>query len=227
MNPTPVVSVILPILQRPERIDAVLGSVLRQNFSDLELIVIDAAVDSGIKQAISRLAPDDKRVIYQPCMACSAAAISEVALKSARGHWIAYLHDADEWLLDRLARQVELADRLGAECDLVAGRLFEYLSAGKVRLHKWTMQSDNVWLDPQQRFGDGTKLIRTALIRRSIWQALLPFDPLDASPQNFEWGLRLLRSRRTAAVAQGVAVLNASCVDARVLDFEQASGRGT
>lgn len=99
----PLVSVIIPTFNRAGLLARAIDSVLSQTFASLELIVVDDgstdATDALLARYGARLT-----VVRQPNRGVSAARNSGVA--RARGEWIALLDSDDEWLPDKLDRQV-------------------------------------------------------------------------------------------------------------------------
>lgn len=112
----PVVSVILPTLNRAELLPMSAGSVLAQSFSDLELIVVDDGSKEDIKAVVESINDDRLRYVRrEQCGGPAAARNSGLAI--ARGKYVAFQDSDDEWLLEKLERQIEVvADSGGAMC---------------------------------------------------------------------------------------------------------------
>lgn len=102
----PFVSVILAAHNRPELLRKSAGSVLAQSWRDLELIVVDDASGNDIATAVSALADERVRYIRRDERGGPAAA-RNTGLAAARGRYIAFQDDDDEWLLDKLALQAK------------------------------------------------------------------------------------------------------------------------
>jgi glycosyltransferase involved in cell wall biosynthesis len=102
--PAILVSVIIPTYNRAWCLARAVESVLNQNFSDYELIVVD---DGSSDETNLVLAPygDALRVIRQPNRGVSAA--RNAGIKAARGRWIALLDSDDHWLPDKLKAQID------------------------------------------------------------------------------------------------------------------------
>jgi glycosyltransferase involved in cell wall biosynthesis len=106
----PVISVILPTRDRPALVGRALASVLQQAGADFEVVLVDnnQAVAAVVTPADARV-----RVVRAPD-ATSAAAARNAGLKVARGEWVTFLDDDDEYAPDKLARQLALATATGA-----------------------------------------------------------------------------------------------------------------
>jgi glycosyltransferase involved in cell wall biosynthesis len=60
MTDKPLVSIIIPTYNRPQRVKEAIGSALDQNYSDVEVIVVDDNSDYDLE----RIRIDDDRVQY-------------------------------------------------------------------------------------------------------------------------------------------------------------------
>ena len=101
------VSVILPVHNGASTIARALSSVFAQSFTDYEIVVVD---DGSTDETASVLAGYDRiRVISQSNRGVSAA--RNAGLRAARGEYIAFLDDDDEWMPEMLARCAEVLDQ--------------------------------------------------------------------------------------------------------------------
>jgi glycosyltransferase involved in cell wall biosynthesis len=100
----PRVSVIVPSYNREKLVVKAIDSVLRQKYTDYELIVVDDGSTDNTKEILKNYG---KRVeyIYQDNAGVSSARNAGIA--RARGEWIAFLDSDDEWGVDYLSKQME------------------------------------------------------------------------------------------------------------------------
>lgn len=101
---TPLVSVVLPTYNRAPLLRRSIGSVLRQSFSDLELVVVDDGSRDNTEEVVSAF--NDPRVRYLPRPNGGVAAARNTGVQAARGRYLAFQDSDDEWLLDKLERQL-------------------------------------------------------------------------------------------------------------------------
>lgn len=101
----PPVSVVIPAYNRASTIGAAIGSVLRQTFTDFELVVVDDGSTDGTLEAARAIADPRLRVIAAP-RNLGAAGARNLGVAQARGTWIAFQDSDDEWLPEKLARQM-------------------------------------------------------------------------------------------------------------------------
>ncbi|NLE46186.1 MAG: glycosyltransferase family 2 protein [Chloroflexi bacterium] len=105
------VSVILPVFNGADYLSAALESILTQLYRSVEVIVVDDGSTDGsgsIAQEIGSRADDIQfTCIHQANQ--GAAAARNTGLDAATGHLIAFLDADDQWLPDKLERQVAAA----------------------------------------------------------------------------------------------------------------------
>jgi glycosyltransferase involved in cell wall biosynthesis len=104
----PTVSVVIPTYKRGREVLRAVDSVLRQTFTDFEVIVVDDASPDDTRAVIA--AVDDARVRYlaheKNKGGCAAR---NTGMTAARGRWIAFLDDDDEWVANKLQKQLDVA----------------------------------------------------------------------------------------------------------------------
>ena len=107
----PKVSVIIPTHNRPQLLERALRSVASQTFKDFEILVVQNGANQDSKVVVERLAAEGTPIRYlyepkpDPCHA------RNVGIRASRGQYIAFLDDDDEWLPEKLKRQVEVMGR--------------------------------------------------------------------------------------------------------------------
>jgi glycosyltransferase involved in cell wall biosynthesis len=106
----PIVSVIIPAYNRPQLLVRTIKSVIGQTFKDWELIIVDdGSPNKKVKQVVKDLQKQDKRILYfWQKNSGGPAGPRNVAIKKARGEYIAFLDADDEWLPTKLEKQLKL-----------------------------------------------------------------------------------------------------------------------
>ena len=102
------VSVIVPTLHRPTLLMRALASVFRQTWRELEVIVVVDGPDPDTVAILQTIDDPRLRVIINPC-SLTAAGARNAGMDHANGEWIAFLDDDDEWLPQKLAKQMAYA----------------------------------------------------------------------------------------------------------------------
>ncbi|MDQ1489266.1 MAG: hypothetical protein QOJ23_1780 [Actinomycetota bacterium] len=96
---------VIPTRFRPELVTRAVGSVLAQTFTDFEVVVVVDGPDDETRAALVQVGDDRVRVIVLPEKG-GAPNARNVGAGAARGRWTALLDDDDEWLPEKLTRQV-------------------------------------------------------------------------------------------------------------------------
>jgi glycosyltransferase involved in cell wall biosynthesis len=117
-NLIPKISVVIPVYNRADLLALSIMSVERQTYRNIELIVVD---DFSVAEEAKRIAlcvencdVKNKKLIRLKVKRNGAYA-RNLAVRIASGKYIAFLDSDDTWEPEKLARQVDLAEREGAE----------------------------------------------------------------------------------------------------------------
>lgn len=94
-------SVIMPTLQRADRIRVAVESVLSQSFADFDLHVVDSGSTDGTLEILESI--QDRRLhVWRVPQGSTIAASRNHGISKSRGEWIALLDSDDEWTHDKL-----------------------------------------------------------------------------------------------------------------------------
>lgn len=183
------VSVVIPVYNRPASLRKAVRSVLGQSHADLDLIVVDDASSDDIAAALEDVRDARLRLIRQS-VNVGAAGARNAGIAAAGGRWVAFLDSDDEWLPDKLERQVE---RLAARPN--GARI---CCSGYVILHAQERRAREF------RPGDGHGTLRqlvwgcnlspgsTLIAERACFDEIGLFDPTLRRFEDWDWLLRYL-----------------------------------
>lgn len=101
----PLVSAVIPTRNRPALLACAVRSALRQTWPRLEVIVVIDGPDLATETQLEALADPRLRTVFLPHSVGGSAA-RNAGVRAARGEWIAFLDDDDEWLPDKIERQM-------------------------------------------------------------------------------------------------------------------------
>ena len=102
------VSVVIPTLNRPKLLLRAIDSVLRQTHQEIEVIVVVDRPDPDTVSAVRSVNDPRLQLIVNP-HPLTAAGARNTGADHATGEWIAFLDDDDEWLPNKLERQIAFA----------------------------------------------------------------------------------------------------------------------
>ncbi len=112
------VSIIIPTYNREHLLCRAAQSVLDQTYQDFELIIIDDGSTDNTKQVVESFS--DERVKYiQHGKNKGGAAARNTGIKAAKGEYIAFQDSDDEWLPEKLEKQMMAFETAAPEVGVV------------------------------------------------------------------------------------------------------------
>jgi glycosyltransferase involved in cell wall biosynthesis len=116
----PNVSIIVPTYNRAHLIGRAIQSVLNQTYQDFELIVVDDGSADNTEEVVKEFQKKDERIIYiRQEKNKGAAAARNTGIKAAKGEYIAFQDSDDEWLPEKLEKQMKAFDNASSEVGVV------------------------------------------------------------------------------------------------------------
>jgi len=115
----PLVSVIIPTRDRPELVLRALKSALDQTLAWIEVIIVVDGPDDETVACVRGIADPRLQLVVNPS-SITAAGARNTGAALARGEWIAFLDDDDQWLPQKLEQQMAAA---GADPDVMVSCL--------------------------------------------------------------------------------------------------------
>ena len=109
---------VIPTLNRADVLPRAVGSVLAQTWTDFELIIVDDHSTDATPAVIAGFADGRIRSFRHERNSGQSKALN-TGIEHARGEYVAFLDDDDEWLPAKLAAQVALLDSARPEVGLV------------------------------------------------------------------------------------------------------------
>ena len=170
---TPLISVIIPAYNGEKFLPRSIGSVLAQTYWNIELIVADDGSTDNTKKVVEAFCRADTRVLYYfEENSGGPARPKNLAMQYAKGEYVAYLDQDDEWAPKKLEKQMALfADdaRDGKEIGLVGCDAFLARGNGKVfGIYKTPLTSEvfPALLDRNYIHSNSSVLLRRDVIER-------------------------------------------------------------
>ena len=128
----PRVSVVITTYNRASLLPRAVDSVLAQTYEDYELVIVDDCSTDDTPEVMRTFADSRIRAIRHADNMGQSAAVN-TGIRLARGEYIAFLDDDDEWVDQKLQRQVETLAASDPRVGLVY-TWFDYVDAtGSVR----------------------------------------------------------------------------------------------
>ena len=190
---TPLVSVVIPTIHRPQLVLRALDGVFGQTLREIEVIVVVDGHDPETLQALGSVGDPRLRVKALPTgVGCAGARNAGVV--EARGRWIAFLDDDDEWFPRKLEIQLQTAEQCPYPHPIVSCRLIARSAEGDLI---WPRRipaidepiSEYLFCQSGARGGDGLILSPTVLTTKDLLLRV-PYRQDLPRHQDVDWVLR-------------------------------------
>jgi hypothetical protein len=217
------VSVVIPTRGRAGFVQKAVMSALRQDFESIEILVVVDGEDRPTSEALEAFGDERLRVIKLAANVGGAEA-RNIGVREARGEWIAFLDDDDEWLPHKLSRQMVAARRSTVLWPVVSSRLIARGPEGEwirpLRSYDSTRPVSE-FLFCRKPLIDGPYAAQTStlMMRREMMLAV-PFRSGLKRHQDWDW---VLRAERVPGVA--FTVLSEPLVVYSMGDGRESVGR--
>lgn len=222
----PAVSVVIPTYNRAHSIERSIQSVLRQTFADFELIIVDDGSTDGTQDLVRAIKDPRVRLVSMPQNGGPGAA-RNLGIREAVADWVAFQDSDDEWLPEKLERQMARALEPGSNWVAVYCGM---VTIGSVIDQAATRNQIRFRPGPDITLVEGDirpSLFRTSFVsaqmlmaRRSALETIGGFDSSFRVLEDWDLALRLAAIGRFAFVDQPL-VLQRFSVDSVTRDGMQ------
>ncbi|NCP64789.1 MAG: glycosyltransferase [Paraglaciecola sp.] len=197
VNTLPLVSVIVTTFERPQFLLAACKSVQQQSYKNIELIVVDDNSSCSYANVLTHLQDLNLHYIKRSQNGGGSAA-RNTGIIAAKGEYIAFLDDDDEWAVSKIEKQMtRLCDKVQAvHCG------YTLLSSGKPRIEQQTLITFSDLCENNKLASTSGLLAKASLLRE------LRFDETLARSQDWDIYLRLARETPIAYVNEALYIYN-------------------
>lgn len=223
MSSPDLVSVVIPTLNRPEFLRKAVLSALHQTYSPLEVIVVIDGEDQASEGALATFEDERLRVIPL-ALNMGGSEARNIGVRAAKGSWIAFLDDDDEWLPEKIALQMEAAKASESPLPVISTRLV-VRSPECDLIRPVDPVGSRLPISEQlfcrRKVADGPYTMQTSsLLTRRETMLAIPFRSGLQRHQDWDW---LLRAARDPKVS--FCILSAPLTVFRVDDKRLSVGR--
>jgi glycosyltransferase involved in cell wall biosynthesis len=197
-NPSaaPTVSVVIPTRNRSELLQRAIRSVLDQSFRNFELVIVIDGPDERTQSVVDSFGDSRIRAL-QLASSTGGSAARNAGVVAARGPWIAFLDDDDEWLPEKLKAQLSATADIDSPHIIIACQIMARSPRGTFvwprRLPRPDEDISDYLLARRSWFhGEGTIQTGMLLVTKELLQ-LVPFDHTLKRHQETDWILRAAR----------------------------------
>ncbi|HHN67729.1 MAG TPA: glycosyltransferase family 2 protein [Thermopetrobacter sp.] len=183
----PLVSVIIPVFNRPALVANAIRSALGQQFTDLEVIVVDDGSDPPLVLPRGLREEARLRCLRLPRNG-GAAQARNAGAREARGAWFAWLDSDDTWRPDKLRRQMARLETLTDRERVAVATGFAYVDATGGRDVRLPIPaSDPALFFAGCWFAPGSSVI----LSRRLFERVGPFDERLRRLEDNDWFIRM------------------------------------
>lgn len=169
MMEAPLVSAVIPTHNRAELLTRAIRSVQRQTYPSLEIIVVDDASGDQTREVVEKLGDPRIRYIRHDTNRGGSAA-RNTGIRAAKGEFIAFLDDDDEWEPEKTEKQLKALDQyrvVMCTCDAIGSDLPKYHSKKTVELQALRRGQGTFG-------GTGVLMARASVLKRTMFDESLP-----------------------------------------------------
>ncbi len=191
----PRVSVVIPSHKRAALAQRAVASVLAQTFSDLEVIVVLDGADPASEALLGQVS-DPRLKVIPVAEAVGGSEARNIGIRAARAEWLALLDDDDEWMTDKLAKQMAVAEASKHQYPVVATAL---IARSPLADFRWPRKAPTEPLS-EYLFVRNSLFQGEAVLQTSTWltktELLLkvPFTRGLRRHQDWDWILRAAKT---------------------------------
>src|SRR5262245_11345247 len=185
----PKISVIIPTHDRAHFLPGAIFSVLNQTFQDFEIIVVDDASNDNTSEVVAAF--NDERIRFlQHETNKGGSAARNTGILNSQCDYIAFLDDDDEWLPDKLAKQMDVLLRSPPEVGCVyTGYVMVDGTTGRVIDQRTPAKKGNLANDLlRSNYVGGTS---SALLKRDCLKKVGLFDENLPRSQDYDLWIRI------------------------------------
>jgi glycosyltransferase involved in cell wall biosynthesis len=187
------VSAIIPTRNRPELVVNAVRSALRQSHPRVEVIVVIDGPDPTTEGALAEI-HDVRLRIFLLAASVGGAEARNIGVRAARGEWIAFLDDDDEWLSEKIAVQLASVHAIKTPFPVISSKLIVRTSHVDIPrpLRAYNPEQPiSEHLFCRQHLDDGPHAMQTStlFVRRDLMLAV-PFRRGLKRHQDWDWLLR-------------------------------------
>lgn len=184
----PLISIIIPTYNRENTIERAIRSASIQTYPNLEIIIVDDASTDNTKDKVKQI--KDKRIVYLSHKTNKGASTARnTGIKKARGEYIAFLDSDDQWLAQKLEKQIAVLKR-NPDCSVSYCRYY-IVKGKKKKLSVWPeIKKYQGRINKQLLIGNFITTSST-LLKKKILEKSGLFDEKLPAYQDWEFFLRV------------------------------------
>jgi glycosyltransferase involved in cell wall biosynthesis len=183
------VNIILPTYNRAQLIARAIKSLLNQTYQDFEIIVVDDGSTDNTEEVVKKI--DDKRIRYIRHKENKGAATARnTGIKAAKAQYIAFQDSDDEWLLEKIEKQIIAFKNVSPKVGVVYTGFWKIQDNKKIYMHSFNIKSKEG--DIHESLLKGNFIATPAtLIKKECFERIGMFDEKLPTLEDWELWIRI------------------------------------
>jgi len=211
------VSIVIPTYNRPSELERCLRSVLEQTYGHFEVLVVnDGGMENELHQVINKLG--DSRIRYLTNQRTKGAnGARNTGVLNAKGKYVTFLDDDDEWYTQKMEKNVQKLESLDASFGAVISGLVVYQN------HYWKTKVSNreeIYLKDILFYYFSIGSSSNLFFRRQVFDQVGLWDEELQRQQDLELMVRVLGSVRCAYQSEALLKVHGHNVPAPQKAFD-------
>ncbi len=175
-------------------------SVLTQTFTDFEILIVDDCSTDETPEMVGGL--DDPRIrLLRHGQNRGQSAARNTGIANARGEYLAFLDDDDEFLPTKIEQQVQVLDAAPPEVGMVYVWVSRIGPSGDV-VGESCRTSEGYVFEEALALGLSLTICSTAMLRRSVFDVVGRFDETIRRAADADFFCRVTRDFRIASILE-------------------------
>lgn len=193
------ISVVIPTHNRSKLLKRAISSALNQTYNNIEIIVVsDGSTDAtdSVMELINAQNENVKYISYNPGKGGNYA--RNIGIKAAKGEFVAFLDDDDEWHTDKLQKQINVFNsnsEIGLVCTGIHA-VYENEKATTIFIPQSPLDSSKKILLGNCIGSTTTVMVKSALIKQEL------FDENLEALQDYDLWIRICQKTKVGVVKE-------------------------
>ncbi len=198
------VSVIIPTYKRCENLEKAINSVLRQTYDNIEIIVVDdnnpdTEYRSNNEEMMKKYKENNKVIYIKHDKNKNGAAARNTGIFASRGKYIAFLDDDDEFLENKIEKQVTFLEK-NHEINCVGCQIYKRGSIVRQNINQKKMIEDILSMKV-------SPITSTLLFREKAIKSINGFDENYRRHQDVELMVRYLQENKFGYIKEPLIIM--------------------
>jgi glycosyltransferase involved in cell wall biosynthesis len=200
----PLVSVIIPSRNRPTMLMNAVKSIASQTYQNIETIIVNDGAECDLDNMIRKETGLQTCRVLRNARKAGAAGARNTGFYASKGEFIGFLDDDDEWMPEKIEKQIEAFQRSDSKVGIVWTQYFNVYESTRIIRH--LQLEGNIYAALCKEHIAGNTSV--PLIKRYVLDEVGLFDESFHAAQDTELWLRIAKHYHSATVYEPLALIH-------------------